>query len=79
VTSRPNGQKKIEKRIRFRVQKKSEKVVHFQTAAKSGESSKTGAKKTRKTGDAKKSKTFKMRIAKNDAQRPRTLYKRGTK
>jgi hypothetical protein len=61
------------------VQKNAQKVTRSQTKAKTGGMPKTRAEKTRKTGDAKKSKTFKMRIVKNDAQMPRTLYKRGTK
>jgi hypothetical protein len=61
------------------MQKKSEKVVHFQTKAKTGGMPKIGAEKTRKTGDAQNPKPFKMSHSKNEHKMPSTLYKRGTK
>jgi hypothetical protein len=60
--------------IEIRVQKNGQKVIHFQTAAKSGESSKNRFKKTRKTGSAKNRKPSEMSSAKNESQMPATLY-----
>jgi hypothetical protein len=52
------------------MQKNDQKVIRFQTKAKTGDSSKTRAKKAHKTGDAPNRKIPKMNSAKNDPQRP---------